>query len=90
MANTNEIQLLLQEWINESKEGSFSNFEEYRNKFGKLEIEIFGIPSRRVINPLAMKYDKARNALVMYSGSRSEKDLQAVLERFSEIENPEE
>ena len=90
MTNANELHLLLQEWIDETKEGSFSNFGEYRDKFGKLEIEVFGNPSQRVINPLAMKYDKARNALVMYSGSRSEKDLQAVLERFSEIENPEE
>tara|TARA_Y100000310_G_C20504926_1_gene725926 strand:- start:326 stop:598 length:273 start_codon:yes stop_codon:yes gene_type:complete len=88
MATQQEIYGVLKEWVDETDRGDFRNFEELRDRFGDLERQVFGETKERVRNPLAMKYDSTRNALLAYSGSKSPKDLELIRQRFLEIPSP--
>ncbi|HLC32309.1 MAG TPA: hypothetical protein VJJ82_00620 [Candidatus Nanoarchaeia archaeon] len=81
-----DIYRILNEWIAAAERGE--NCKAYRDDFGVLERTIFGKPAERVTNPVAMKYDLTRNAIVRYSGSKDPEDLAQARELFAQITSP--
>ena len=90
MSDQKDIYLILQQWIEITKQEPFDpvKFKEMRSLFGKLERKTFGDVSERIKNPVAMQYDKVRNMLVNYSENKDLKYLRLAVEAFSQIQKP--
>ncbi len=85
MSNLSELNNLIKSWIEDYQQSNFDRTGYFRREFERLEKAEFGMVSERIKNPLAMLYNKIRNALIRYSGDKNPKDLELAVTSFSQI-----